>query len=736
MFNRAEIVDQRFIESVKNQNFPPKTANVSLEEANLSKEKFIELFESQISSRLLDIQARILKEDNESYYTIGSSGHEGNAVLGEVFKLKDMAFLHYRSGALMMQRAKQLPGSTPLYDTLLSFVASADDPISSGRHKVFGSLELNVPPQTSTIASHVPKAVGAAFSIDKARLHKFENRLEDDSVIFCNFGDASLNHSTAQGAINTAGWISYRKIPLPLVFICEDNGLGISVKTPHGWVENSMKNRPGIKYFQTDGLDLVEAYKTSRKAVEYARKHKKPVFLHMRTVRMLGHAGSDIELLYHNVQIVENVEKQDPLLHSARIAIENNILTADEILELYESQREQIAKISAVAIKKPKLTTAEQVMESILPEKRDFPEKKVSEEERKNAFGKLFPRLKKKTWNLSQHINYALIDLMKEYSNIVLFGEDVAKKGGVYHVTTGLNERFGGNRVFNTLLDEQSILGTAIGMAHNGFLPIPEIQFLAYYHNAEDQIRGEAATLSFFSSGKYTNPMIIRVASFAYQKGFGGHFHNDNSIAAIRDLPGVIIATPSNGDDAAKMLRTCVKIAEEEQKVIFFLEPIALYKTKDLLETGDDLWASSYSEPNEKIELEEVGLVGQGKTLIITFANGFYLSRQAQEILKKEHKTNIKVMDLRWLAPLPEKAILEEAKKCERVLIVDENRETASQSEQIITLLVEKLDKLPKIKRLTGHDSFIPLGKAWEFVLPNTDRIVDAVLEMEGMKNV
>jgi 2-oxoisovalerate dehydrogenase E1 component len=114
-----------------------------------------------------------------------------------------------------------------------------------------------------------------------------------------------------------------------------------------------------------------------------------------------------------------------------------------------------------------------------------------------------------------------------------------APKGGVYGVTQKLMAASAADRVIDTLLDEQSILGLAIGMAHNGFVPIPEIQFLAYLHNAEDQLRGEAATLPFFSNGQYTNPMVVRIAGLGYQKGFGGHFHNDNSLAVLRDIPGM-----------------------------------------------------------------------------------------------------------------------------------------------------------------------------------------------------
>ena len=135
-------------------------------------------------------------------------------------------------------------------------------------------------------------------------------------------------------------------------------------------------------------------------------------------------------------------------------------------------------------------------------------------------------------------------------------------KGGVYGVTRGLQARFGEDRVFDTLLDETSILGLALGTSVSGFVPIPEIQYLAYLHNAEDQLRGEAATLQFFSQGAYRNGMVVRIQGYGYQKGFGGHFHNDNGVGVLRDIPGLVIASPSRPDDAAAMLRTCVAAAK------------------------------------------------------------------------------------------------------------------------------------------------------------------------------
>ncbi len=147
---------------------------------------------------------------------------------------------------------------------------------------------------------------------------------------------------------------------------------------------------------------------------------------------------------------------------------------------------------------------------------------------------------------MAQSVNAALKDALAAHPEALVFGEDIGRKGGVYGVTRGLRKAFGAGRVFDTLLDEQTILGTALGSALAGFLPIPEIQYLAYLHNAEDQLRGEAATLRFFSSGQYQNGMVVRVAGLAYQKGFGGHFHNDNSVAVLRDIPGLVLAVPSH----------------------------------------------------------------------------------------------------------------------------------------------------------------------------------------------
>jgi 2-oxoisovalerate dehydrogenase E1 component len=735
MQDRNVLIKQQLIDAVQTEKLPELISGLRPGDVGLSSEQVIDLFETQVMSRHLDLQSRVMQKQGQSFYTIGSAGHEGNAAYSLAFRHDDMAFLHYRSGAFMLQRAKKLPGQTPLYDMLLSFAASSDDPISGGRHKVLGSKPLFIPPQTSTIASHLPKAVGTAFSISLSRKVEVANILRKDGVVICNFGDASANHSTAQGAFNAAAWAAFQSVPLPIVFICEDNGIGISTATPKGWMQANFEHRPGLEYIQCDGLDILDTYQKAKRAEHIARTLRKPVFLHMRTVRLLGHAGSDSEFTYRSKQYIEENEAQDPLLFSARILLDNKLLSAEQIVDLYNNTEERIRCISQRVISRAKLTCAEKIKQSIVPiEYRSSSAKAIDKAQRQTLFAHEKHNLPKKQ-HLAKLLNWALLDVMASYHNVVMCGEDIGKKGGVYNVTAKLYDKFGARRVINTLLDEQSILGMAIGLAHNGFLPIPEIQFLAYVHNAEDQIRGEAATLPFFSNGQFTNPMVIRIAGLAYQKGFGGHFHNDNSFAVFRDIPGLIIACPSNGADAVEMLRTSVRIAQEQQRVVIFIEPIALYMKKDLHQEGDNLWSFDYVPPEEAqpMALSSLGVYGEGKDLcIITYGNGYYLSRQAEQILADKDMA-LKIIDLRWLAPLDEQAILAQIAEYQNILIVDECRRTGSISEALTTMIVEGKQHQftpPKIERITAEDCFIPLGTASYEVLPSCEQIVSKVEQM------
>lgn len=722
---RSVIVHENFLRRVAARDFPAGAPPAG----PLAPEDAVAIYRAACTSRALDRTSREMQRQGKGFYTIGSSGHEGLAAVALALRPTDMAFLHYRDAAFQIARAGQVPGQTIAYDMLLSFAASSEDPISGGRHKVLGSKALNIPPQTSTIASHLPKAVGAAYAIGATKKNRPEHaELPDDAIVYCSFGDASANHSTAQGAFNAAGWTSYQSLPLPLLFVCEDNGIGISTKTPTGWIANSFKHRPGLKYFHANGLDIYDTFKVAQEAAEYVRTRRKPAFLHLKTIRLYGHAGADMPTTYLPREEVEAEEAHDPLLHMVRQLDQAAALPAAAALDIYNDTAQRITRIAAEAVTRPHLKTAADVMASIIPPTRPCkPSNGPSPEARASAFGGDLKQMDEPQI-MSRLINWALTDLMLTHPEIVMMGEDVGRKGGVYGVTQKLTQRFGPARMIDTLLDEQSILGLAIGMAQNGFIPFPEIQFLAYLHNAEDQLRGEAATLPFFSNGQYSNPMVLRIAGLGYQKGFGGHFHNDNSVAVLRDIPGLILAVPSNGADAAKMLRECARLAREEQRLVVFLEPIALYPMRDLHADKDGAWMQRYPAPDEVIAFGEVGQHGAGQDLaIVTFGNGNYLSHQALPAIEAAG-IKTRIIDTRWLSPLPKDALLAATQGCKNILIVDETRHSGGVAEALMALFHE--GPPANLARLTAEDSFIATGPAYAATMPSAASIAQAAKEL------
>ncbi len=735
--NRAEICDINFTEFVNGLPEGPRRAPQDeaavVPGSALDVRGFRELFQSQLISRHLDLMARVLRVQNKVFYTIGSSGHEGNAMVARAARHTDPAFLHYRSGGFMAERFRKLPGMDPVMDSALSFAASKDDPASGGRHKVWGSKPLWVLPQTSTIASHLPKALGTAMAIEAGKRLGHALPVPEDSITICSFGDASANHATAQTAFNTASWSAYQKLPAPVLFVCEDNGIGISVKTPSGWIAESFRSRPGLDYFQADGLDLAQGYADVERAVEHCRRTRRPTFLHLRTARLMGHAGTDFEIEWRSLDELCAVEASDPLLRSAQIAVESGAMDKAEVLALYEQTRARCFAAAEAADQRPRLASLADVVTPLAP----YSPQKVQAEaaradfaaRRLEVFGSeaALPE-NQPPRHLAIQINQALHDLFCKYPETVLFGEDVAQKGGVYTVTKGLLKAFGARRVFNTLLDETMILGMAQGFANMGMLPVPEIQYLAYLHNAVDQLRGEACSLQFFSNDQYRNPMLVRIAGLGYQKGFGGHFHNDNSIAAIRDIPGLVVGCPSRGDDAATMLRTLAALSRVDGRVCVFLEPIALYMAKDLHEAGDGQWLFPYPAPGEAMVLGEGRVYAEGAEdlVIFTYGNGVPMSLRAAQRIEAAHGWKVKVVDLRWLVPLNDGFIAAQASGARRIVVVDEGRHSAGVGEGVITALVEAGHGAIPLRRVVGADTYTPLAGAALLVLPGDADIVNA----------
>ncbi|MEU6023620.1 transketolase C-terminal domain-containing protein [Micromonospora sp. NPDC047134] len=633
-------------------------------------------------------------------------------------------------------------------DALRGMVASGQDPIAGGRQKVFGRADLAVVPTTSTAASHLPRAVGMGLAVERLRRldargaptqadPSFRASWAPDAIVVCSFGDAAINHASATAAFNTAGWYDHTGLRIPVLFVCEDNGLGGSLRSPQGWVATALRSKPGIRYFAADGADLVEAYQAAREAAAWVRRHRRPAVLHLSTVRLLGHVGAEAESAYRDAEEIAADLAADPVVATARRLVEAGLAGGGELLDRYDEIGWQIRRLAEQVLDEPKLGSAAEVVAPLAPRRPVRVTQAVADAglyaagpgagARLEAFGGKPPELSGPL-TLAQSINAALTDGLLAYPQMAVFGEDVAAKGGRYGVTGGLRDRFGPARVFDTLLDETSVLGLGLGAGLAGLLPVPEIQYLAYLHSAEDQVRGEAATMGFFSQGALRNPMVVRVAGLAYQEGLGGHFHNDNSVAFLRDVPGLVVAVPARPDDAAAMLRTCLASAVVDGSVCVFLEPIALYHARDLYGDGDGEWLAGYAEPGTwaaghvPVGRARVYGVGSAEDLtIVTFGNGVRMALRVASALADEG-IGSRVVDLRWLAPLPVADLIREAAATGRVLVVDETRRSGGVGEGVIAALVDA-GYVGAVRRVAAVDSFVPLGPAARQVLVSEEAI-------------
>ncbi|MGI5174762.1 thiamine pyrophosphate-dependent enzyme [Dactylosporangium sp. CA-152071] len=709
-----ESIDEHVVRRLTEWSSGAPTGTFDVTEVDRS--VLLEYWEAQVQARHLDLALRWLQAQKEGFYTIGSSGHESNAAVALALRPSDPALLHYRSGGFYAARAGQVPGATPISDVLHSAAASRHDPISGGRHKVFGHRALNIIPQTSTIASHLPRAMGLAFNLGRGAGSVYP----DDAVVVCSFGDASLNHSTAAGALNAAGYSAHQGLPLPLLLVCEDNGIGISTRSPHGWVRRALSSLPGIDYVHADGTDPAHLLAVAADAARRVRAERRPVVLHLGTVRFMGHAGSDAELAYRSRAEILADYARDPILATAATLARRGILSPAESLARYEHARKLVMDEARHLVGAVERLASPDAVTAPLTARRPAAVTAAAARagaDRAPAFGGKLPE-ERGPLTLAQSINAALHDALLTHPGAQVFGEDVARKGGVYGATRGLRKAFGAGRVFDTLLDEQSILGLALGGALAGALPIPEIQYLAYLHNAEDQLRGEAASLRFFSAGQYQNGMVVRIAGLAYQKGFGGHFHNDNSVAVLRDIPGLAFAVASHPATAPALLRQCLALAEAEGRVCVLLEPIALYHTRDLHTEGDGGWLAPYAAPQDWAEapLGAVRTVRDGGDLaVVTFGNGVPMSLRVAGVLAGEG-VETRVVDLQWLAPLPAAALSAALAGVDRVLVVDETRASGGVSEAVVAALVDA-GFAGRMARVNSVDSYVPLGPAADQVL-------------------
>ena len=462
------------------------------------------------------------------------------------------------------------------------------------------------------------------------------------------------------------------------------------------------------------------------------------MFLHLNCVRLWGHAGSDVETTYHSLSHIQEVEAQDPLLKNARRLVEHGAATPATLQEILRTTRERVRAAAEEAARRPKLSTREEVMAPIAIEE---PERwrrgaagKPPADTRARIFGDALPEKatapSKRT--LAAHINAALKDEMGRRPRLVVFGEDVGLKGGVYHVTAGLQRTFGQARVFDTLLDETTILGVAQGAAQAGLLPVPEIQYLAYVHNAIDQLRGEAATLSFSATVSSRTRWSCASRRSRTRRGSAATSTTTTRSARCSTSRGSCSRHRRAATTRPRCCGVRLRWRASRGRVVCFLEPIALYHEKDLHEPDDGGWLFDYPPPGLALLPGEVGVHHRDATdlLIVSYANGLRLSLRAAKRLQDEHDIRARVLDLRWLKPIAHDAIREHAIACGKVLVADECRATGGGvADAIIARLVEG-GYAGAMSTVRSADSFIPLGPSTAAILLQEDQILHAAREL------
>lgn len=319
--------------------------------------------------------------------------------------------------------------------------------------------------------------------------------------------------------------------------------------------------------------------------------------------------------------------------------------------------------------------------------------------------------------NMVQAINDALRLEMRRDDRVIVMGEDVGKVGGVFRVTAGLFDEFGDDRVIDTPLSEGGIIGTAVGMALYGLVPVPEIQFADFIWPAYDQIVSELAKYRYRSGGEYPAKLVIRTPVGGGIRG--GHYHSQHPEAHFIHVPGLKVVCPSNPYDAKGLLLASIR---DPDPVLFF-EPKRVYRAaKGEVPEGD------YTVP-----LESAAIARDGKDVTVVVYGAMLYEALDAASKAAEQGVDAEVIDLRTLWPVDLQTILDSVRKTGRLVIVHEAPRTCGFGAELVSLVCERafyhLEAPPK--RVTGFDTPFPYTLEMEY-LPLSHRIVPALLEVAG----
>ncbi|MFA5648969.1 MAG: thiamine pyrophosphate-dependent enzyme [Bacteroidales bacterium] len=665
-----------------------------------SKETLQKWYRLMRLGRSLDERApNYLKQAIGWSYHAPYAGHDGiQLALGQIFDSKtDHLFPFYRDMLTV------LSAGMTAEEIILNGISKATDPSSGGRHMSnhFAKAELNIHNTSSCTGNHTQHAsgLGRAFKYYK---HK--------GVVFSSQGESSVSEGYVYEAINGA---SNEK--LPVIFVLQDNGYGISVpkedQTANRKVANNFSGFKNLKIFHCNGKDVFDSMNTLKEAKEWTLENQMPSIVQANCVRIHSHSNSDRHDLYRDNNEMQYVENADPFAKYRRMLIKYGRFTEDELTAIDEEVKQIVksAHKAALAAPDPK---PESIFDFVTPEPYVSVKYPLGLHSHKGEQKKIIEAL-----------NETLKAEFRDNPDTFMWGQDMANKdkGGIFNVSKGMQQEFGIGRIFNGPIAEDYILGTANGMSRFNEkirIVVEGAEFADYFWPAMEQYVDSSHDY-WRSNGKFVPNITIRLASGGYIGG--GLYHSQNIEGALASIPGVRIVYPSFADDAAGLLRTSMR----SRGMTLFLEPKALYNAPKAATPIPDDFEVPFGKAKVRREGSDIS--------IITFGNTTHMSLEAAEKLYEDTGVSAEVLDLRSLVPLDTESILKSVKKTGKALVVHEDKVFGGFGGELAALIADEAFEYldGPIKRVGS--TFTPVGfnRILEAaILPNTNKILDAAKEL------
>ncbi|GAB4410816.1 MAG: alpha-ketoacid dehydrogenase subunit alpha/beta [Bacteriovoracaceae bacterium] len=649
--------------------------------------------------RLIDERApNYLKQAIGWSYHAPYAGHDGiQLAIGQIFTIgEDHLFPYYRDMLTCISAGLSAE------EIILNGTSKATDIASGGRHMSnhFAKPEWNIHNVSSCTGNHTLHAVGVARAMQRYN-HK--------GVSISSQGESSVSEGYCYEAINGAS-----REKLPVIFVFQDNGYGISVpkweQTANEKISDNFRGFANLRIIQCDGTDIFDSMNAMFEAKKHVLEKGEPVIVDAECVRIHSHSNSDKHELYRDDKELEAAKAKDPYEKFKKELIENKIFTKKELEQIDEECKKQVLEAHSACMKAPQPDPAS-IYNFILPEayvSTKYPEGLHNDQS--------------EPIRLIDAINTTLKAEFRHNPNTFMWGQDVAnkEKGGIFNVSKGMQQEFGRERVFNAPIAEDFIVGTANGFSRfrdDIRVVVEGAEFADYFWPAMEQLV-ECSHDYWRSNGAFSPNITIRLASGGYIGG--GLYHSQNIEASLAPLPGIRIVVPAFADDAAGLLRTCMR----SKGVNLYLEPKALYTDKK----GATSVPEDFEVPFGKARIRR-----EGTTLsMITYGNAVHLCLEAAEILASEG-ISCEVLDLRSIKPLDVDAIIATVAKTNRALVVHEDKVFAGFGGEIVaTINKEAFEHLDApVLRVGSENTPVGFNRILEkAILPNANKVANAAREL------